>query len=123
MKGEGNFDASLFRYPGPRPYSRETAIVMIVDSVEAACRSLKQHTKEALDKMIDSLIDGKIKAGQLDNCDLTYGDVSQIRKMLKERMISIYHVRVEYPTTKPGSTPAQASPAQGSASGQGSRNQ
>lgn len=123
LKGEGNFDASLFRYPGPRPYSRETAIVMIVDSVEAACRSLKQHTKEALDKMIDSLIDGKIKAGQLDNCDLTYGDVSQIRKMLKERMISIYHVRVEYPTTKPGSTPAQASPTQGSASGQGSRNQ
>lgn len=95
---DGDFDAALFRYPGPRPYSRETAVVMIVDSVEAACRSLKQHTKEATDKIIDNLIDGKIKAGQLDNCDLTYGDIARIREILKERMISIYHVRVEYPT-------------------------
>ena len=97
---DGDFDASLFRYPGPRPYSRETAVVMIVDTVEAACRSLKVHSKEATDTMIDKLIDGKIQAGQLDNCDLTYGDIARIRRMLKEKMMSIYHVRVEYPTVK-----------------------
>lgn len=97
---DGNFDIGLFRYPGPRPYSRETAVVMIVDTVEAACRSLKNHTKEATDKMIDNLIDAKIQASQLDNCPLSYGDIARIRKILKNKMMSIYHVRVEYPTMK-----------------------
>ncbi len=97
---DGDFDASAFRYPGPRPYSRETAVVMIVDTVEAACRSLKTHTKEATDEMIDRLIDGKIASGQLDNCQLSYGDVAKIRRFLKTKMMSIYHVRVEYPTIK-----------------------
>ena len=96
-KGEGGFDESVFRYPGPRPYSRETAVVMIVDTVEAACRSMKVHTKEATDEMVDRLIDGKIAAGQLDNCELSYGDVAKIRRFLKVKMMSIYHVRVEYP--------------------------
>ena len=97
---DGNFDEGAFRYPGPRPYSRETAVVMIVDTVEAACRSLKQHTKEATDAMVDNLIDGKIKGGQLDNCPLSYGDIAKMRKMLKAKMMSIYHVRVEYPRIK-----------------------
>lgn len=97
---DGDFDASAFRYPGPRPYSRETAVVMIVDTVEAACRSLKSHTKENTDQLIDRLIDGKIADGQLDNCQLSYGDIAQIRKILKAKMMSIYHVRVEYPTIK-----------------------
>ena len=97
---DGNFDVSLFRYPGPRPYSRETAVVMIVDTVEAACRSMKEHTKENTDRMVDNLIDGKIQASQLDNCPLSYGDIAQIRKILKNKMMSIYHVRVEYPTMK-----------------------
>lgn len=97
---DGNFDASLFRYPGPRPYSRETAVVMIVDTVEAACRSLRDHNKENTDALIDRLIDGKIAAGQLDNCDLSYGDIAKIRHFLKTKMMSIYHVRVEYPTVK-----------------------
>ncbi len=97
---EGDFDAAQFRYPGPRPYSRETAVVMIVDTVEAACRSLKQHTKESTDALIDRLIDGKIASGQLDNCPLSYGDITRIRKLLKEKMMSIFHVRVEYPTVK-----------------------
>ena len=92
-----DFDESAFRYPGPRPYSRETAVVMIVDTVEAACRSLKSHTKESTDALIDKLIDDKIAAGQLDNCPLSYGDIARVRKMLKEKMMSIYHVRVEYP--------------------------
>lgn len=97
---DGDFDVNLFRYPGPRPYSRETAVVMIVDTVEAACRSMKEHTKEATDAMVDRLIDGKVEAGQLDNCPLSYGDIAHIRRILKDKMMSIYHVRVEYPTVK-----------------------
>ena len=97
---DGDFDMTLFRYPGPRPYSRETAVVMIVDTVEAACRSLKSHSKESTDQLIDRLIDSKIEAGQLDNCPLSYGDLARVRKFLKEKMMSIYHVRVEYPTVK-----------------------
>ena len=97
---DGDFDAALFRYPGPRPYSRETAVVMIVDTVEAACRSLKQHTKENTDALIDRLVDGKIREGQLDNCALSLGDIALIRRFLKEKMMIIYHVRVEYPTVK-----------------------
>lgn len=97
---DGDFDETAFRYPGPRPFSRETAVVMIVDTVEAACRSLKSHTKEATDAMIDGLVDGKIAAGQLDNCPLSYGDIARIRAMLKSKMMSIYHVRVEYPKVK-----------------------
>ena len=97
---DGDFDASRFRYPGPRPYSRETAVVMIVDTVEAACRSLKVHSKEATDKMIDTLIDKKMQEGQLSNCPLSLDDIARIRKFLKEKMMSIYHVRVEYPTVK-----------------------
>ena len=99
---EGGVDEALFTYPGPRPYSRETAVVMIVDGVEAACRSLKQHTKENTDAMVDRLIDAKIAEGQLDRCPLTYGDIARIRRILKEKMMSIYHVRVEYPTAGGG---------------------
>ena len=58
---------------------------------------MKVHTKEATDEMVDRLIDGKISAGQLDNCELSYGDVAKIRRFLKVKMMSIYHVRVEYP--------------------------
>ena len=94
---EGDFDATCFRYPGPRPYSRETAVVMIVDTVEAACRSLKEHTKEGTDRLIDELLDGKIASGQLNNSPLSLEDIARIRKFLKEKMMSIYHVRVEYP--------------------------
>ena len=97
---DGNFDTARFRYPGPRPYSRETAVVMIVDTVEAALRSLKSHSRENTDAMIDKLIDSKVDAHQLDNCPLTYGDLAKVRKFLKEKMLSIYHVRVEYPTVK-----------------------
>ena len=97
---DGGFDMTVFRYPGPRPYSRETAVVMIVDSVEAACRSLKQHTKESTDALIDRLIDGKINEHQLDNCPLSYGELAKIRQFLKNKMMSIYHVRVEYPTVQ-----------------------
>lgn len=92
-------DISAFRYAGPTPFSKETAIVMIVDSVEAACKSLKNHDKESINNLIDKIVDGKIREHQLNNCDLTFNDITFIKHMLKEKMPSIYHVRISYPVT------------------------
>lgn len=86
-----------YRYLGPTPFSRETAVVMLVDSVEAACKSLKIHDKENIDRMVDNIIDDKMAHNQLNNCPLTLQDISQVRSRLKERMMSIYHVRIAYP--------------------------
>lgn len=93
-------DANDFRYNGPTPFSRETAVVMIVDSVEAACRSMKEHDKDSIDKKVDQIIDDKIGNNQFRNCNLTFGDIDRIRKILKTKMMSIYHARIAYPVTK-----------------------
>lgn len=93
-------DPNDFRYPGPMPYSRETAVVMIVDSVEAACKSLREHDEEHIDQLVDRIVLGKIEEGQLSQCNLTFGDIAQIRAMLKKQMQSIYHARIAYPVAK-----------------------
>ena len=90
-------DIADFSYPGPRPYSRETAVVMLVDSVEAACKSLKNHDKESIDNLVDRIVADKVDNNQLQNCDLTFGDLTMITKLLKQRMLSIYHARIAYP--------------------------
>lgn len=89
-----------FRYLGPTPFSRETAVVMLVDSVEAACKSLKNHDKSGIDNMVDNIINDKMEHNQLNNCPLTLQDISSIRSRLKEKMMSIYHVRIAYPVVK-----------------------
>ncbi len=93
-------DINDFRYNGPTPFSRETAVVMIVDSVEAACRSMKEHDQKSIDKRVDQIIDDKIGNNQFCNCNLTFGDIDRIRKILKSKMMSIYHARIAYPITK-----------------------
>ncbi len=93
-------DPTIFVYPGPRPFSRETAVVMLVDSVEAACKSLKEPDKESISRLIDKVINDKISANQLSNCDITFSDISRIRDILKDKMLSIYHVRITYPTAE-----------------------
>lgn len=90
-------DESAFTYPGPRPFSKETAIVMLVDGVEAACKSLKNPDKESINALVDRIIDGKIEDNQLSNCDITFNDISKIRQKLKSKMNSIYHIRISYP--------------------------
>ncbi len=94
---EDEINIANFRYLGPTPFSRETAVVMMVDSVEAACKSLKDHDKESIDRMVDNIINDKISHNQLNNCPLTLNDINHIRTRLKERMMSIYHVRIAYP--------------------------
>ncbi len=93
-------DEADFMYAGPRPYSRETAVVMLVDSVEAAVHSLKVHNEENISKIIDNIIDSKIADDQLSNCNITFRDITTIKQLLKKRMVSIYHVRVEYPVVE-----------------------
>lgn len=92
---------SDFQYPGPTPFSRETAVVMIVDSVEAACKSLKSHDSEAINQLVDRIVDSKISQHQLQNCNLTFGDITRVKAMLKSKMLSIYHARISYPVVTP----------------------
>ena len=90
-------DEALYAYNGPKPYSRETAVVMLVDSVEAAVRSLKNHDKESISELIDRIVEGKIRDNQFSNCNITFRDIDTIKRILKDKMLSIYHVRIAYP--------------------------
>ena len=89
-----------FIYPGPLPQSKEAAVVMLVDGIEAASRSMKEKTHENLKALIDSMIDKKIEEKQLDDSDLTFRDIYTIKKILLEKLINIYHIRIEYPEEK-----------------------
>lgn len=90
-------DETLFRYPGPRPASREETILMIADSVEAACKSLKEPTERDIDELIDKIISGKINQGQLEHSAMTFHELETCREVFKQTMKSVYHVRIEYP--------------------------
>ncbi len=90
-------DEQKFIYPGPLPKSKEAAVVMLVDGIEAASRSLKDKTYTNLKAQIDNMIDQKIDDKQLDSSDLTFRDISTIKETLLQKLINIYHVRIEYP--------------------------
>jgi putative nucleotidyltransferase with HDIG domain len=90
-------DTNRFSYPGPIPRSKETAVVMLTDGIEATAHSLKEKSAVAFSEMIDYLIDQKIKSNQLIDADLTLRDITILKNTLLERLISIYHVRIEYP--------------------------
>jgi putative nucleotidyltransferase with HDIG domain len=90
-------DDEVFRYTGPLPFSRETAVLMIADSVEAASRSLKNADATHISELVDHIIDNQIQQKQFDNSPITLKDISELRKLFKKMLISIYHVRVEYP--------------------------
>jgi putative nucleotidyltransferase with HDIG domain len=93
-------DPEVFRYPGPRPRSRETAIVMLADSVESATRTLQDATPERLRDLIAKIVDDKIEAGQLDETPLTLGEVGAIRASFEKVLGGVYHHRIEYPQTR-----------------------
>ncbi|HNI45816.1 MAG TPA: HDIG domain-containing protein, partial [Chitinophagales bacterium] len=93
----GQQNEKLFRYQGPLPYSKETAIVMISDSVEAASHSLKNPTDDDINRLVDHIIDSKIYHQQFSNCNLSFKDLNTIRKVLKKQLHSFYHVRISYP--------------------------
>lgn len=86
-----------FRYHGPIPFSKETAVLMMADSVEAASRSLKDKTEESISKLVDGIIDAQTKDNQFINTDLTFRDIATIKKVFKKKLMNIYHVRIAYP--------------------------
>ena len=86
-----------FRYHGPIPFSKETAVLMMADSVEAASRSLKDKTEESISKLVDGIIDAQTKDNQFINTDLTFRDITTIKKVFKRKLMNIYHVRIAYP--------------------------
>ncbi len=93
-------DDSEFRYPGPKPVSKEVSIVMLADSVEAAVRSIEDKTQEKLEKMVDDIFNHKISNNQLDHSDLTFKDLERIKQSFLITLDSLYHVRLSYPTEK-----------------------
>ncbi|MGH1436729.1 MAG: HD family phosphohydrolase [Lewinella sp.] len=93
----GQDEEEHFRYPGPKPRSKEEAILMIADSIEAACKSLKDPTEEELYNLIDKIIEGKQKTGQLKDSVISFRELEQCRMVFRQIMKSVYHVRVAYP--------------------------
>ncbi|MCD8177106.1 MAG: HDIG domain-containing protein [Tannerellaceae bacterium] len=90
-------DESKFTYPGPNPSTKETAILMMADAVEAASRSLKEHTEESIRKLVNGIIDSQIADGLMKNTPLTYRDVETIKDVFVERLKIMYHTRISYP--------------------------
>ncbi|MBI1885466.1 MAG: HDIG domain-containing protein [Chloroflexi bacterium] len=92
-----NVDPDVFRYPGPRPQSKETAIVMLADSVEAVVRSSRDRSPDKIDALVDGVINERVTEGQLDDCDLTLRDLKVIAESFKGTLRGVYHPRIEYP--------------------------
>jgi putative nucleotidyltransferase with HDIG domain len=93
-------DQRRFRHAGPKPQSREAAILMLADSVEASVRSLSSHDEPAIRSMVSRIISERLVDGQLDECDLTLRDLDRIRESLIEQLLAMYHRRIAYPTNK-----------------------
>lgn len=93
-------EEEAFTYPGPNPFSKETAILMMADSVEAASRSLKEHTEEGIKQLVDKIIDNQIADGLLKSAPLTFRDVEMIKSVFADKLKIMYHTRISYPDLK-----------------------
>jgi len=94
---ESEINIADFMYPGPRPFSKETAILMMCDSVEAASKSLKEPTSAKIDVFVESIISKQIESDQFLNANITFKEIQSIKKVLKHKLANIYHLRIEYP--------------------------
>ena len=101
-------DKSKFQYPGPDPQTKETAILMMADAVEAASRSLKEFTPEAINNLVDKIIDSQIADGLLKEAPISFRDVETVKDTFKKRLSTIYHSRVQYPEMKKDTATAEA---------------
>ena len=90
-------DKSQFQYPGPNPFTREQAILMMADTVEAASRSLNEYTEESISNLVNKLIDGQVADGFFKECPITFRDIALAKQVLIERLKAIYHTRISYP--------------------------
>ena len=92
-----NVDIKDFSYPGPKPFSKETAILMMCDSLEAASKSLKEPTSTKINEFVENIINKQMESGQFLNADITFKEIQSIKKVLKNKLANIYHLRIEYP--------------------------
>lgn len=92
-----DFNINDFKYPGPRPFSKETAILMMCDSVEAASKSLKEPTSAKIDVFVENIINKQMEDNQFINANITFKEIQSIKKVLKHKLANIYHLRIEYP--------------------------
>jgi putative nucleotidyltransferase with HDIG domain len=97
---EAKDDLKVFNYPGPKPFSRETAVVMMADSVEAASRALKNITLETINELVETIINYQQIEEQFNEADITFKDISIIKEVFKKKLQNIYHARIEYPKEK-----------------------
>lgn len=86
-----------FTYPGPKPFSKETAVLMMADTVEAAGRSIENPDHEKIDELVEKLIDHQIDADQFENAPITLKEIREVKKIFKKMLMNIYHVRIQYP--------------------------
>lgn len=100
-------DEELFHYPGPNPFTREQAILMMADAVEAASRSLPEYTEETISALVNRLIDGQVNDGFFHDCPITFRDIQTSKDVLIERLKAIYHTRIAYPELNKKAEPAQ----------------
>lgn len=101
-------DATMFTYPGPNPFTREQAILMMCDSVEASSRSLKEFTEESISELVNRIVDGQVAAGYFKECPITFRDIADAKRVLVESLKTIYHTRIAYP--EPAKTEQSAQP-------------
>ena len=90
----------LFTYPGPNPFTREQAILMMADAVEAASRSLPQYTEESIGALVDKIIDSQVADGYFKECPITFKDIALAKTVFKEKLKTMYHTRISYPELK-----------------------
>ncbi|TCO08803.1 HD family phosphohydrolase [Natronoflexus pectinivorans] len=95
-------DVSLFTYPGPTPFTKETAVLMMADSVEAASRSLKNYSDDEIDRLVENIINDQIAENQFIDAPITFKEITEVKEVFKQKLKNIYHARVEYPKLKKG---------------------
>ena len=93
-------DEKPFRYPGPNPFSQEQAILMMADAVEAASRSLNEYTEESISALVNKIIDSQVADGCFQDCPITFKDIATAKRVLIERLKTMYHTRIQYPELK-----------------------
>lgn len=93
-------DEEMFTYPGPNPFTKEQAILMMADAVEAASRSLPEYTEESIGNLVDKIIDSQVTEGYFKDCPITFKEIAQVKSTFKEKLTTIYHTRISYPELK-----------------------
>ena len=93
-------DTSAFQYPGPNPFTKEQAILMMADSVEAASRSLPEYTEESISNLVEKIIDSQVNDGYFKQCPITFKDIYDVKTVFKEKLKTMYHTRISYPELK-----------------------